>query len=348
MGLGRRPSEIGALNAPVYDLGGTFLRCGIIGDDGRVGSRSKIRIDGSGSSVEPSYIWSGVVDHVLEFERTHANRLDPGAMAVMSFPGPIENRRRALSAPTVFGQTQQLPPIAESLEAATNRPVTLINDVSAATWYLSEQTAADRFLVVTVSSGIGSKIFDRHHPLGVIDDPPFAGEIGHGVVDSSPTAPVCECGGRGHLGAISSGRGVQRFARAQAAQRGDAFEASGCFERGATATTLSNEEHLVPAARAGDAWATDVIREATRPLASAIQTVFLAFGLERVMLIGGFATTLGECYRSLVADLLIEHSKFPIVADKLDGLVELASAAEETCLEGAAILARRIAADRSS
>ena len=114
--------------------------------------------------------------------------------------------------------------------ARAHRPPRLsLNDVSAAAWYLSSRTRARRFLVVTVSSGIGSKLFDRDHPAGVIDDPPYAGEIGHVVVDPGDDAPLCGCGGRGHLGAISSGRGTERLARERAAF-----------------PTLTNEEHLAP------------------------------------------------------------------------------------------------------
>lgn len=116
--------------------------------------------------------------------------------------------------------------MAGELERVTRRPVVMLNDLSAAAWHLAESTPLNRFLVVTVSSGIGSKIFGRCHPLGVIDDLPYAGEIGHVVVDESSDTLVCDCGGRGHLGAIASGRGIERSARRQAALFPAAFERS--------------------------------------------------------------------------------------------------------------------------
>lgn len=330
------------MKRPVYDLGGTFLRCGLVGEDGTLSANRRHRIERADPHVPAKEHWLTVVGLIRSFEQDHAQVLDATAPAVFSFPGPIADRRRVLSAPTLFGPVSPMPPLAKLLEERTGRSVVMINDVSAAAWFLSERVKSDRFLVVTVSSGIGSKIFDRDHDLGVIDDPPFAGEIGHGVVEYGPDAPLCECGGRGHLGAISSGRGIERFARGMAASLPEDFGRSRCADLGGTPATLTNEEHLVPAALAGDAWALSVIREATRPLAAAIQVVFLAFGLDRVILIGGFAATLGETYRSLLAELLVEHSRFTLVEDRLTGLVEIVPRTEETCLEGAAVYARRI------
>ena len=74
----------------------------------------------------------------------------------------------------------------------------------------------------TVSSGIGSKMFDRKSSQGVIDHLPYAGEIGHIVINDDAHAPVCDCGAKGHLQAIASGRGIERAARREAPERCDA------------------------------------------------------------------------------------------------------------------------------
>jgi predicted NBD/HSP70 family sugar kinase len=154
--------------------------------------------------------------------------------------------------------------------------------ISAAAWHVSQTVAARRFMVVTVSSGIGSKIFDRCYPNGVLDDVVYAGEIGHLVVDQTPGAPQCDCGGSGHLGAIASGSGIERQAR-RLAHSDPSFLQSACALRfGATPGNLNNEEHLVPAARLRDAWALGVVRQCTEPLAqvlSVLQTTPEAFFL---------------------------------------------------------------------
>ena len=151
-----------------------------------------------------------------------------------------------MDAPTVAGSTAALPDLQSILVNRTGRAVHILNDISAAAWQVSTTLAAKRFMVVTVSSGIGSKIFDRSSSQGVLDDVPYAGEIGHLTVDEAPDAPRCDCGGSGHLGAIASGRGIERQAR-RLAQSDPAFRQSVCaLQLGGIPETLNNEEHLVP------------------------------------------------------------------------------------------------------
>jgi C7-cyclitol 7-kinase len=182
----------------------------------------------------------------------------PATPVIIGFPGPVDSDGRIVAAPTIVGRHDSIPDLLAAVSSATGRPTFLLNDMSAAAWGFSAKTDAHRFIIVTVSSGIGSKIFDR--TLGVIDHPSYAGEIGHVMVDSSPLALACDCGGRGHLGAIASGRGIERAARQKATRDPVSFRSSLCSSRfGATAKDLNNEAHLVPAACAGDVWARELI-----------------------------------------------------------------------------------------
>jgi predicted NBD/HSP70 family sugar kinase len=211
----------------VFDLGGTHLRCGIA-SAGVVVHVTKQRIQSFLNGLTPEAVSCGIAAQMEAYAASVSQLVTRQDPIVVSFPGPVGKRGAALDAPTLYGNTcNLLPDLAGELRRRTGRDVRILNDVSAATWYLSKKTAATRFLVVTVSSGIGSKIFDRGHPSGVLDDPPFAGEIGHYVVDPNPDALRCDCGGLGHLGGIASGRGVERMARRV---RGDA--------------NLTNEQHL--------------------------------------------------------------------------------------------------------
>jgi glucokinase len=191
-------------------------------------------------------------------------------------------------------------------------------------------------MVVTVSSGIGSKIYDRKHSDRVLDSPAWAGEIGHVVVDDSPAAPVCDCGAAGHLGAIASGRGVERYARRAAAAHPAAFDASALASRfGATAGELTNEAHLVPAALAGDPWTLMIVRKATQPLARLLVHTAVATGLDQIIIIGGFALALGDVYRGLLRTEMARYSRYPLVDTALDTMLELGNFADEACLLGA-------------
>ena len=123
--------------------------------------------------------------------------------------------RRGSRSPTVTGN-DQVPDLRQMIARATGRACTLLNDVSAASWHFAVRLTAERFGVVTVSSGIGFKIFDRRLGACVNDD---AGEIGHLVIDESAGARRCECGERGHLAAFASGRAVEQAARIRAHQK---------------------------------------------------------------------------------------------------------------------------------
>lgn len=324
------------------DLGGTFLRCGVATDSRAVEHVRRIRIPSFLDGVRPGAIWESIVSDIAKYADT-AQSLGPNDPIAFAFPGPVVGGR-ILAAPTVVGADENIPDIAAELERRTGRPVHLLNDVSAAAWHLSRRLSDERFMVLTVSSGIGCKIFDRRHPAGVIDEVMHAGEIGHCMVDDAPDAPVCDCGARGHLGAIASGRGVERLARRSAMEDPRRFKASRCVVvSGATAETLDNERHLVPAIRDGDEWAVEVLRRATQPLASTLASIAYGIGLSRIAVIGGFALAIGPTYEKLLARYLTNHHAAGVpFLDAARNFVKLADVGADACLLGAVAYAERV------
>ena len=331
------------MSAVVFDLGGTHLRCALANNSGAIDRLEKKRIANFIGGHRPDIIWQEVRSSIVRFESSVKCDIPGDAPIVLSFPGPIAYPSRILSAPTLVGEGNSIPDLGSELAELTGRPVHLLNDISAAAWYISEDIEASRFMVVTISSGIGSKIFDRHSLRKVLDDVPYAGEIGHVVVDSSADAIMCDCGGRGHLGAIASGRGIERFARRMAEEDARGFTGSACFSKfGASASTLTNEHHLVPAAALRDPWALDIIRTCSRPLARMLLSVVLAVGVQKVIIIGGFALALGEVYLDIIRTDLIAACDYGVMADYVHGLVAMGNVNDEACLKGAAIYARSL------
>lgn len=331
--------------AVIYDLGGTCLRCAISDDSGRILAHSleKKRLDLFQNHRPLGQVWQEIISSMANFEAKIRPQIPQAAPVILSFPGPIKHPSQILSAPTVVGETTLLPDLASELHRLIRRPIHIINDISAAAWYFSRILLVNRFLVVTISSGIGSKVFDRDHPKGVLDDIPYAGEIGHATVDQSPQPMICDCGGRGHLGAISSGRAIERSARRLALEEPEIFAHSACVVKfAARPDTLTNEQHLVPAARLRDPWALQVIKECTYPLAKTLLTVALAIGVEKVVVIGGFALTLGEVYLEILQTALKEICDYQIMTDYLDDLVMMGDFNEEACLEGAGVYAKQL------
>ena len=281
------------MTAIVFDMGGTHLRCGVArkcasSPGTAIAGKTKYRIPNFLTDPSCSQVWEGVVRLVSHYVSSVAEEAGPDAPIVIGFPGPIDQKGKILAAPTIVGHRPSFPDFRAAVQSATRRLTFLLNDMSAAAWGLSASSNATRFIIVTVGSGIGSKIFDR--TLGVIDDTPYAGEIGHVLVDNAPTAPMCDCGGRGHLGAIASGRGIERAARLKAKQDEFGFRSSLCSSQfGATCECISNEEHLVPSALAGDPWTLELIRSCTQPLGQMLRSLTIAVGLDRIAVMGGFA-----------------------------------------------------------
>jgi len=328
------------MSALLVDLGGTQLRCGVADDARGVRVVRRARIRNFSDGCRLGEIWDGIVAAVAEFAAGVRGVVPPAAPVVVSFPGPVLNGRRILDAPTVAGPSCKLPDLRAVLAERTGRDVHILNDISAAAWHVSETVAARRFMVVTVSSGIGSKIFDRCHPKGVLDDVAYAGEIGHLAVDESPGAPECDCGGAGHLGAIASGRGIERRAR-HLAQSDPSFVRSACAARfGGTPETLNNEAHLVPAARLGDSWALGVVRHCTEPLARVLLAAVFATGVERVVIIGGFALGLGKVYQDLLEEEMAKRCTYRVMSGFLEQLLVMGD--DDVCLRGTAAFARQM------
>jgi C7-cyclitol 7-kinase len=324
----------------LFDLGGTHLRAAIARNDGGLGSIVKQRIGSVAAGDSAGAVWRALRERMTAFAAEHAGELEPTDPVVISFPGPIDQNGRTVNAPTLFGDTGPIPDVRAELERAMGRPVRVLNDLSAAAWSLA-RSVPGRFLVVTVSSGIGSKIFDPR--LGALDDIDYGGEIGHGIVDESAAAPVCDCGGKGHLGAVASGRGIQRRARERALAEPDAFAQSACVLRfGANAETLSNEKHLVPALHAGDAWTLEVVRYCTRYLARVLVSTVIVAGLRSVVVIGGFAVTAGEPYLQILRSLARELCDYSLLRDTIGERIELGVEDEETCLIGAGVYAQSL------
>ena len=282
----------------VFDLGGTTLRAGVYDPDRDALSRVARRATPNRWTV-PAASAAEIYARVFDAMRSLARDLLPDvppAIVSLAFPGPLDPAGNALAAPTVFGAP--LParlPLGEDLTRTwPDARVLVLNDVTAA-GYRYLRSPHDDLCVVTVSSGIGHKIFIDGRPL--TGRRGCGGEIGHLRVDFADDALACDCGGAGHLGAVTSARGALRTARKRARQDPAGFDHSMLADAVGRDVDALDTRALVAAFRAGDAWTRGLIREVVRPLGQALAGIHLAIGVERFVVIGGFALALGEAYR---------------------------------------------------
>jgi len=329
-----------------FDVGGTHIRCVVVGAGGMLSDFEKDRIPSVPLGATVAEVTAALVDTIADYTARVSFDVDSVSPIAISVPGPVDRDGVVYTAAPLFADRCPSLPLADLVRSRTGRMCVVVNDVSAATWYLSNRIEVDRFLVITVSSGIGSKIFDRARRFSVLDDRDYAGEIGHVTVDSSGDAPVCDCGGRGHLSAFASGRAIQRWARVLACGNSEGFSSSFANElcRGRP-EDLTNEEHIVPAVLAGDQWAVDLVRRCTYPLAHMMRTIAVANAVERIAVIGGFASSLGRRYLDILQESLDENRDFAILDPHLGSLLWMETEASEECLLGAATYGRVRARD---
>lgn len=205
-----------------------------------------------------------------------------------------------LTAPTIWGQADDKPvQILSDLRLLwPRRKVRILNDVSAAGYYYLRHPAED-LCVVTVSSGIGHKVFVNGTPI--VGNGGRGGEIGHLRIGFSSDAPLCECGERGHLAAVSSGRASQWQAARLAIEKPAEFSQSALASDKLPISSISNEK-IAKAFREGDRWTATLIDRMAKPLGQVLAGIHLTVGVERFVIVGGFATALGDGYRKLLVN----------------------------------------------
>lgn len=171
----------------------------------------------------------------------------------------------------------------------------LVNDVTAAVTDVAVRHApagARHVGYLTVSSGIAYRCLDVPRSRIEVDERGLQGEVGHLVAqvdaeDADLLLSRCECGGRAHLAAISSGPGIARLV----VQR--------------TGATSEPVARLRAGLGAGEGWAQGVLRSAVAPVAALLRTVWtLDPHLDLLALGGGVVEGLGTAYERTLRELL--------------------------------------------
>jgi glucokinase len=259
-----------------FDIGGTNMRAATVSVDGKA-----VRILEQTRRPTPSHLLAPDIDarerleDVLEFMVGYAQsarqRLNASAVSA-AFPGPLDALGRIVALPTLWGSGgQHLCPLSLDHRLAKRLPgmrIRVFNDVTAAGYRFVPENPD--FALFTLGSGVGLKVFISGMPQ--VGTHGRGGELTHMVFDSSSTAATCDCGGRGHLGALASGRAWQRL-QAEAEGEGRVADLNAFAE----------------------------------PLARAVAMLHFSLGLEIFMFSGGLADGLGEPLRCAIVNRLPEQ-----------------------------------------
>jgi len=274
----------------VFDVGGTTFRSarfagGQLADVTRTDTPNYLR------GLTEAEINAAIVDLIVR--RVLRDKVDTVGVC---YAGPVSAEGTVTASPVIHGGALRQPFALKDIirrETGLER-VFVTNDLTAAAMRYIRRYR--RFLLLTVSSGVGGKIaVDGRIQIGLGG---LEGEIGHiPAPDGGEVDIDCPCGtGKNHIGCVSSGRGIAMAAlqlRHTLCKR--EYEQSSLFAKSEPST-----RDIAAAADQNDAFAMRVIDYCTRPLAYALCVILSAMYLEKVILIGGLAQNCAYYVASLV------------------------------------------------
>jgi len=263
------------------DVGGTKIALALGDESGHVVARTR-------RPTEPSGRIGDDLDRLAEDVRKLAGQagLEPAELAAVgvSLPGPLDVEAGVvLSPPNLPGWDRA--PVRQHLADALGAPVYLENDANAAAlaeWHFGAGRGLRSMVYLTMSTGVGGGlILDGRLYRGVLAS---AGEIGHVPIEWG--GEPCSCGQRGCLEAYVGGRAwMERLRRITPAESHVAELAGG--------RESVRPEHVVAAARSGDAFALSEMARWDDYVARGIVMVVMALAPEAVVL-GTIATAAGD------------------------------------------------------
>ena len=259
------------------DLGGTNIKFALVEIDGeKIRELTKDQIS-TEAKHGPDHVTKRIADLIIEQDKKTA--LDGVAVAV---PGIFNHDTGAiLLFPNLPGSWENYP-FAQEIKIQTGKSIALINDARA--FCLAESTLGagrgHRFVAcIVMGTGVGGGlVIDGKVHGGATKG---AGEIAHQVV--APDGPVCGCGTRGCVEALTSSAAISAMAGTATPEE--------AFER----------------AKAGDQKAIDAFKSAGKWLGIALANVNAVFSPE-VFVVGGGVAQAGDLVLDFIRAELHERN----------------------------------------
>jgi glucokinase len=293
------------------DLGGTFIKFGLLGEDRQTGARLQLPTPRDGGA-------EAIIARMVEGARKLAAEAGLGREDLVAVgigaPGPADLRRGVILAmPNLPGMENV--PLARGVGEALGVPAYLENDANAAAYgeFCCGCGKGTRNLVLlTLGTGVGSgvivegEIVHGSHDLG--------GEVGHMIVqvDGDP----CPCGQQGCLERYSSAAAIARRAR-EGVEAGRPSSLAEVLRRKGDLDAKDVEA----ACKAGDALAAEVWDDGVRHLAVACVNICRVIDPDLIVLAGGLAGAgadllgpVGEHFRRLHWSLTAPRTRIVLSA----------------------------------
>jgi glucokinase len=257
----------------VSDVGGTQIRVAAY-DVYTLELLAQKKISTQGQGQLPS-------DRLTRSIEEIAKGLEIKAIAVAA-PGFLNPEKgMIIEAPNIPGWVNL--PLGDLLTQRFSTPVCINNDANLAAlgeWKFGAGQGHNNILYLTISTGIGSGvIIDGQILLG---ERGLAAEFGH--VTILPDGPMCSCGKRGHVEALSSGTAIANYIQEQLSAG-----------RNSVLKNFSNPsgEDIYNAAMSGDTIAVEAFNRAGKYLGIALAN-FLHMLNPSIVILGGGVSQAGE------------------------------------------------------
>jgi glucokinase len=302
------------------DLGGTKIAAGLVGLDGAVTERCTVPTAGSRG---PGSIVTDLIKIIRDLQdRARHQGVETKGIGLAT-TGAVDPGRGVLVAVTDVLPGFESFPLRQELERLASNRIAVLNDVHAmalAEQHFGAGKRANDVLYVAVGTGVGGAM-TRSGAL-VLGSHGFAGDIGHILIDPSPSARRCPCGRHGHLEAYVSGPALASEYRRQGG--GGALE--------------GDLHPVAEQAGYGDPLAKDVLREGGRYLGRAIGGIVNLLDPELVVFGGGLLGLTDDLFWVHVADYLRREVRLSIAPR-----IERAQLGGDAALVGAALAGRGLA-----
>ena len=330
----------------VFDIGGTYFRSALWRDGQVCLTKRRPAINYLNTPYEdPVELQEALTNYlVAEIDRLQADIGSSITKAGISLGAPVDalSGRVLQSGPLWGPRSGSFELGAELLRHRPKVRWVIANDVTAGLInhvQTCEPGQRGRTLFVTVSTGIGARLYDFARG-GVSVDPVHGiqGEIGHLPVEArfldTRLDFTCDCGEYNHLNAYSSGRGILKLLRELPVRVPDALAVS------AMASAYANDDDFILAAFShgvvsGDDLAMNVLNTITRPLAAIFATLLTHDPLlNSIVLAGGVVNALEPAYTASLNQQFRNHKLYQITERDPDYLARRLSIAASDDLGG--------------
>ncbi len=328
------------------DIGGTHFRSGIFTEDKKILGLEKFNTPNfiNNPSISIKNLQELLIKAITETVKKNQEKYRDINSVGLSFAGPVTKSGIVRSAATIWGKHGHNYPIYRRLKKEiSNVRWVIVNDITAATeryGQMNKYKSMDFICVVTISSGVGNKIFDISNRKTILDRMSVGGELGHIQYNLSKSSPRCDCGGKGHVSSFSSGRAMERLTIETAKKKNKSYEES-ILRTLVEKPENINNKLIIQALKMSDKFTLDILNVATFPIAYSINYLSGAVGINRFIFIGGFALNLGDIYINSLKKSLNKIAFFHRTRKEVTELVELGINDDMDCLIGVGLLSQK-------